>query len=224
MTNRDIVLAKIRRHLGVSGGEPERRQAVALRIEPAKPNLIPKRGQLPHPERVALFCAMAEKAAAGVTRLASPDEVPEAVADLLRRRNFPLSVRLGDDPRLAALDWRRAPALECLSGPSDGTDLAGLSHAFAGVAESGTLVLVSGPDNPSTINFLPEVHFVVLSAADIAGDYEAVWARLRERYGTGAMPRTVNLVTGPSRSADIEQTLLMGAHGPRALEILVVGA
>ena len=97
------------------------------------------------------------------------------------------------------------------------------SHAFAGVAETGTLVLLSGPDNPTTLNFLPDTHIVMLSADDVAGDYETVWRRLRERYGPGALPRTVNLITGPSRSADIEQTLILGAHGPRALHILVVG-
>ena len=96
-------------------------------------------------------------------------------------------------------------------------------HAEAGVAETGTLVLLSGPDNPTTINFLPDTHVVVVRAADILGDYESVWRRLRERLGPGVMPRLVNLVTGPSRSADIEQTLLLGAHGPRALHIIVVG-
>jgi L-lactate dehydrogenase complex protein LldG len=92
------------------------------------------------------------------------------------------------------------------------------------VAESGTLALLSGPDNPTTLNFLPDTHIVVVDAGDIVGDYETVWRRLRERYGAGSMPRTVNFVTGPSRSADIEQTIILGAHGPRALHILVVGA
>ena len=64
---------------------------------------------------------------------------------------------------------------------------------------------------------------MVVDAADIASDFEAVMARLRERYGTGQMPRTVNMITGPSRSADIEQTLLLGAHGPRKLHVIVVG-
>ena len=64
---------------------------------------------------------------------------------------------------------------------------------------------------------------MVLNAADIAGDYETVWARLRPQGGEGNLPRTVNFITGPSRSADIEQTLLLGAHGPRALHIIVVG-
>jgi L-lactate dehydrogenase complex protein LldG len=63
----------------------------------------------------------------------------------------------------------------------------------------------------------------MIAAADIIGDYETVWRRLREIYGPGELPRTVNLVTGPSRSADIEQTLILGAHGPRALHILITG-
>jgi L-lactate dehydrogenase complex protein LldG len=96
-----------------------------------------------------------------------------------------------------------------------------VSHAFGGVAESGTLVLTSGRDNPTTLNFLPDTHIVVIDAKDIAGDYETLWARLR---GQGAMPRTVNWITGPSRSADIEQTLILGAHGPRRLHVMVVGA
>jgi L-lactate dehydrogenase complex protein LldG len=82
--------------------------------------------------------------------------------------------------------------------------------------------MVSGPDNPSTLNFLPDNHIVVVSAKDVASDYEMVWAKVRFVYGKGAMPRTVNWITGPSRSGDIEQTLLLGAHGPRRLHILVV--
>ena len=64
---------------------------------------------------------------------------------------------------------------------------------------------------------------MAVAAADIVGDVETAWARLRERFGAGALPRTVSLITGPSRSGDIEQTLILGAHGPRALHIVVVG-
>jgi L-lactate dehydrogenase complex protein LldG len=134
-----------------------------------------------------------------------------------------MQVRTGGDPAIAALPWQREPHLERLVGPSDGRDAVSLSRAFAGVAETGTLVLLSGPDNPTTLNFLPDTHIVMVSADDVAGDYESVWRRLRESHGAGVLPRTVNLVTGPSRSADIEQTLILGAHGPRALHILVVG-
>ena len=113
-------------------------------------------------------------------------------------------------------------SLEIGHGRSDGDDLTAVSHAFGGVAETGTLIMASGPENPSTLNFLPDNHIVVLSAGDVAGDYEAVWDKLRTAYGKGRMPRTVNMITGPSRSADIEQTLLLGAHGPRRLHIVIV--
>jgi L-lactate dehydrogenase complex protein LldG len=113
--------------------------------------------------------------------------------------------------------------LEVATGRSDGNDPNAVSHAFGGVAESGTLAMVSGSENPTTLNFLPDNHIVVISAADIAGDYETIWRRLRDQFGKGTMPRTVNMITGPSRSADIEQTLLLGAHGPRTLHIIIVG-
>jgi len=163
--------------------------------------------------------------ALGVTFDQAPraEDVPGAVAAYLRGRNLPPTILRGGDARLAALPWGREPNLDVWIGASDGRQLAGLSHAFAGVAESGTLVMLSGPDNPSTLNLLPDHHLVVVDAADVAGDYESVWTRLRARFGQGEMPRTVNWITGPSRSADIEQTLLLGAHGPRSLHVLLVG-
>ena len=130
---------------------------------------------------------------------------------------------MGTDPGLARMPWDEQRTLQVLAGASDGDDAVGISHATAGIAESGTLVLTSGSDNPTTINFLPEHHIVVLDAADIAGDLEAVLAKIRARYGKGEMPRTVNLISGPSRSGDVEQKIILGAHGPRALHIIVVG-
>ncbi len=127
---------------------------------------------------------------------------------------------MGADPRLAALPWGET-ALEVSSGPSDGHDLNAVSIALAGIAETGTLALVSGADNPTTLNFLPDNHIVVLSREDVVADYEAAFARLRATYGKGCAPRTLNFVTGPSRSGDIEQTLLLGAHGPRRLHIVI---
>jgi L-lactate dehydrogenase complex protein LldG len=170
---------------------------------------------------VALFRAQAEAAFATVAEVASAAAVPGAVADYLRGHNLPAALRLGHDPRLAAMPWGDT-SLAIERGPSDGGDLNAVSHAFGGVAETGTLIMVSGPDNPSTLNFLPDNHIIVLSAADILGDYESIWDRMRAAYGKGRMPRTVNMITGPSRSADIEQTLLLGAHGPRRLHIVVV--
>ena len=223
MSTREAMLGKVRRAIGASADDPVRRSAVSERLENPQANLIPERGNLDRKGRVALFSQMAERVSATVERLASPDDVPAAVAEYLRGHNLPTQIRTGADLVLASLPWERAPHLERQTGASDGSDLVSLSRAFGGVAESGTLVLVSGEDNPTTLNFLPDTHVVVVSADDIAGDYETVWSRIRETYGAGRLPRTVNLITGPSRSADIEQTLILGAHGPRALHILVVG-
>jgi L-lactate dehydrogenase complex protein LldG len=129
---------------------------------------------------------------------------------------------MGDNPRLNQMPWSET-SLEILFGPSDGHDVNAVSTAFAGIAETGTLALVSGADNPTTLNFLPDNHIVVLPRESIAADYESVFAKLRSVYGKGVAPRTLNFITGPSRSADIEQTLLLGAHGPRRLHIVVVG-
>jgi L-lactate dehydrogenase complex protein LldG len=219
---RATLFASIRKSLGVTGDEPARRAAVAERLKSHPRGVIPARGQLPPAERVKLFAAMVEAAAGSAEILESAADVPGAVAALLRRHNLPLQVRRGDDPRLAALPWDKERALEVSTGPSDGHQLASVSHAFAGVAETGTLVMASGHDNPTTLNFLPDTHIVVVSAADIAGDYETVWQRVRDTYGIEALPRAINMITGPSRSADIAQILILGAHGPRRLHVLIV--
>jgi L-lactate dehydrogenase complex protein LldG len=220
---RDIVLGSVRRALAVTGGEAPRRSAVADRLRGHRRGLLPARGQLAAAERLALFRNMVEEAAGTTEHLPNGQDVPAAVANFLRGHNLPLAIRRGGDPRLANLPWERARPLEVATGASDGRDLAALSHAFGAAAESGTLMLVSGADNPTTLNFLPDVHIVVLNAKDVAGDYETLWERLRAHYGAGNMPRTVNMITGPSRSADIEQTLILGAHGPRRLHVIIVG-
>ncbi len=94
-----------------------------------------------------------------------------------------------------------------------------MTPAFTAVAETGTLMLRSGPDHPTTLNFLPDTHIVVLRAGQIVGPYEDAWAKLR---AAGDMPRAVNFVSGPSRTADIEQTIQLGAHGPRRLHIVLI--
>ncbi len=223
MTARDTILASIRRSLGVDGREAPRRRAVADRLRDHPPGVIPSRGQLAPEARLDLFRSMVEAAAGSVGQIPRQADVPAAVSAFLRAHNLPMSIRRGDDPRLEAMPWDRERTLEVLRGASPGSDLVAVSHAFGGVAESGTLMLLSGRDNPTTLNFLPDTHIVVVDAKDVAGDYETLWARLRERFGAGEMPRMVNLITGPSRSADIEQTLILGAHGPRRLHVLLVG-
>lgn len=221
MSARDDIFAGIRRSLGVKGSETIRQQMVADRLERAPKGVVPARGQVSGEERIALFKLQAEAALATVMEVASPSEVPQSIALFLRNHNLPATLRMGDDPRLEKMPWAET-TLEMSKGRSEGGDLNAVSHAFGAVAESGTLVMVSGHENPSTLNFLPDNHIVVVSAKDIAGDYESVWNRVRFAFGKSAMPRTVNWITGPSRSGDIEQTMLLGAHGPRRLHIVMV--
>jgi L-lactate dehydrogenase complex protein LldG len=218
MSARDEIFANIRRSLHVTGAEAPRKAAVADRLARTPSGVIPARGK----GGVETFKAEAIRAAATLTEVVNASEVPEAIASYLRERNLPATLKIGADPRLAGMPWGQT-ALQVRHGPSDGHDLNAASVAFAGVAETGTLALVSGGDNPTTLNFLPDNHMVVVFAEDVVDDMESVFARARARYGAGEMPRTLNFVTGPSRSADIEQTLLFGAHGPRQLHIVLVG-
>jgi len=222
MTSRDTIFASIRRSLGVSGNEAPRRAAVAERLARHPVGIIPDRGQREAPERLELFRRMVELAAGTVEEIARADDVPAAISAFLRAHNLPSALRRGDDPRLAAMPWARERTLTVATGRSDGSDLVAVSHAFGAAAETGTVMLTSGPDNPTTLNFLPDTHIVVVHAKDVAGDYETLWRRLREARRDGTMPRVVNWITGPSRSADIEQTLILGAHGPRRLHVIVV--
>ncbi|HMN72126.1 MAG TPA: lactate utilization protein [Rhodoblastus sp.] len=223
MSARDEILSSIRRSLRVTGGEGPRKAAVAARLSGAPRGVVPARGQVSGQERIGLFKKMAESAFASVAIVQDASDAPGEAARWLRGNNLPATLRMGEDKRLADMPWDKT-ALELAKGKSDGRDLNAVSHAFSGVAESGTLIMTSGPENPSTLNFLPDNHIVVLSAADLEGDYESVFDRLRAKYGKGEMPRTVNMITGPSRSADIAQTMLLGAHGPRKLHIVIVDA
>ena len=223
MSARDAIFARLRRQLAAGSSEDHRRKTAAGRIAGHAANLIPARAQIAHAEQVKLFIAQAEAVQATVKTVALHDDIPGEVTAYLRQHNLPQAIRHGADERLADIDWPgKAPSLSVNRGPADPADEASLSHAIAGVAETGTLVLASGKDNPTTLNFLPENHIVTVSAKDITGSYEDVWKTIRATYGQGKMPRTVNMITGPSRTADIEQTIELGAHGPRRLHIIIV--
>lgn len=221
MTARDDIFSNIRRSLGVTGKEAPRRTAVEQRLERAPKGLIPQRGQVSGVARIALFREQAERVSATMVEVESAGEVPAAVAAYLRDNNLPAAIRIGADLRLKMMPWQET-ALEVKHGASDGHDLAAVSHAFAAIAETGTVVMTAGPENPTTLNFLPDHHVVVIAAKDLSGDMEEVLGKLRYAYGKGAMPRVVNFITGPSRSGDIEQTILLGAHGPRRVHLVVV--
>lgn len=220
---RDSVLGAIRAALGVEGSEDSRRAAVRKRLSEHPENLVPERARQDSAALLSLFTRTLEGQNATVARVNNAAEVPEALAAYLRDNNLPAEFRSGADEFLAKLPWERAPSLTRRHGRAEEGDTAALSRASGAAAETGTLFLASGPDNPTTLNFLPENHVVVIRKDDILGSYEQVWNRLREIHGPGALPRTVNLISGPSRTADIEQIIVMGAHGPKRLHVIVVG-
>jgi len=219
---RDDIFAGVRRSLGVIGFEAPRLDAVRNRLTSAPAGPVPARGKKPPAERIEVFVQEAERTHASVAHVASSVDAPIAAARFLLANNLPANLRMGSDERLSAMPWSEA-ALDIRVGPSAGDDLNAVSYAFAGVAETGTLALLSGSENPTTLNFLADTHIVLLHANDVVDDFESLWTRLRQRFGRGALPRAINMVTGPSRSGDVEQILLLGAHGPRRLHIILVG-
>ncbi len=161
---------------------------------------------------------MAEEVSATVTRVATMAEVPASIAGYLADHNLPAVARLAAE--LDHIPWHEAPLLDLAKGRGEDADKVSITGAFAGVAETGTVIALSGPGHPTTLNILPETHVVVLRADQIVGAYEEAWDRLRNS-GQGT-PRTVMLITGPSRSGDIEQTIQLGAHGPKRLHLVIV--
>ncbi len=219
--SRETILGNIRRAL--KRQQPVDPQALEARLASPPEGPIPARGQIPRAARIELFLDMARRAAATAARIAGTDDVPDAVADYLAKENLPARLKLAPDPRLRNLPWAKRPLIEISTGRSHGDDAVSLCRAEAGIAETGTLMLASGPESPTTLNFLPETEIVLLPAEAVVGGMEEAWRILRQRFPSQSLPRTVNLVTGPSRSADIGLKLQLGAHGPRRLHILVVG-
>ena len=214
------MLTAIRR--GLRRGPLPADQAAMLRSRlTAHPRqLIPARSRLSHTDQVSLFVTNVEKEFGSVARVPDAEAVPGAVADYLARQNLPTSLVMAPHPQLRAIPWSTRPLLEIREGRAQATDLVSVQHAFAAIAETGTLMLPSAPERPTTLNLLADTEIVVVCASRLVGAYEEAWDLLRAERG--GMPRNVMLVTGPSRSADIEQALELGAHGPRRLHVVLV--
>lgn len=217
MSGRDSILGAIRQGLGRGELGAAEKDALEARIAGHERGIRPDR--LDTEDLKQMFVDYASKVDVTVDTVASLDAVPDTVADYLAQENLPAELRVAPDPALDTVPWDKRPTLTVSKGASDGTHEVGLTAAFAGIAETGTLMMQSGPEHPTTLNFLPDTHIVVLRASQIVGSYEDAWDQLRKG---DAMPRTVNLITGPSRTGDIEQTIFLGAHGPRRMHIVLV--
>jgi L-lactate dehydrogenase complex protein LldG len=213
------MFGSVRRGLDAHSAGAARRQAAEARLTEAVPHPRPARAA---GDLVQHFKDRQRLLGVELIDVDAVDDVPAAIAAYLQRLGLPARLRCGADPLWAALPWERAPSLVVEKGAAEDGDTTGLSRAVAGVAETGTLALVSGPANPVTLAFVPDTHLVVLQAARIVGHYEEAIALVRAETG-GAMPRTLNLVTGASRTGDIGGKIVMGAHGPRRLAIVLLG-
>ena len=166
---------------------------------------------------VARFVRKFESRAGTVARVASRAEVPGAVEAYRVEKDLPARAAVG--AALKDLTW---PAnLEIHHSPAGVNETMAVSQALAGIAEPGSLMMASGPNSPITHNFVPDDHIVVLDAGAIVGHFEEAWAMLRAR--SEGMPRATNIISGPSRTADVEQTIQLGAHGPRRVHVILVG-
>lgn len=227
---RERILGRIRRGLRRGPLSEGVAETVLGRLRQPPRNLIPARATGRRAELVARFVANVEKEFGTVARTADAADIPTLVADWLAAHNLPAELRAAPDPELEALPWSSCPVLTVRFGRAEPSDMATLTPCFAGIAETGTLLFASGPTHPTTLNLLPEAHLVLLRESRIVGAFEEAWDLLRAERGAPAdlpagrrfMPRNVMLVTGPSRSADIEQTLELGAHGPKSLHVILL--
>ncbi len=215
--SKEGILSRIRQAKGRQALDAARRLDIAEKIAARKPFLIPARAQLGIEEQRTLFIAKAEEVSARVLPLSGKAEIPACVTALLNEMNLANRLAISPDPWFDGLDW---PEYEIQRGCPRPDDMAGLARAKAGIAETGTLMLASSAISPVLMNFMPDLHIVVLEESRIMGTYEEAWAM--QRRESNAMPRAINLITGPSRTGDIEQTILLGAHGPRRLVILLI--
>jgi L-lactate dehydrogenase complex protein LldG len=145
--------------------------------------------------------------------------VPAAIARYLKANQLPLSAVVW--PELAAMDWKSA-GITAEARKAQDRDLVGITGSYCAIAETGTMLMLSGAPTPASTSLLPETHVAIVPVARIVSGMEDALALVRKEHG--ALPRATNFVSGPSRTADIEQTLVLGAHGPYRVHIVVVHA
>lgn len=214
MSARDNILARIRARQG-KGARPDAAEREGLqsyiRSHPGSPR--PAMAWDP----LARFKEQALRLASTVDEVSALDGIPAAAARYLRQHGLPLLAVCW--PQFADLPWRGA-GLEVESRAARDTDLVGITGAFCAIAETGTLMTLSGAGTPATVSLLPETHIAIVPASRIVRGMEEAWNLARTELGS--LPRAVNFISGPSRTADIEQTVTVGAHGPYRVHIVLV--
>lgn len=213
--SRAAVLARIRRAQGRGGTRPSQaeRQTVASYLE-AHP-----RGPVPPVEEdvLARFRTRAESMQSTCDEVAGWADVPAAAARYLAANGLEPSGVVW--PLLARLGWA-AHGIRVEAREARDADLVGITGCFAALAETGTLMLCTSPQTPASASLLPETHIAVVPASRIVRHMEDGYALARAELGQ--LPRLVNFISGPSRTGDIDQTIVLGAHGPYRVHMIVV--
>ena len=214
MSARENILARIR----AKQGKPA--QAAGAELE-AVHSYLAAHPHSPRPaagwEPVGRFRERALGLASTVDQVESAAAVPAAVARYLQAGSLPRSAVCW--PELAPLGWQGA-GVRIEAREARDTDPVGITGAYCAIAETGTLMLLSGARTPASVSLLPETHVAIVSKARVVPGMEEAWQLLRAQHGS--LPRAVNFISGPSRTADIEQTVTLGAHGPYRVHVILV--
>lgn len=215
MNARENILARIRARQAKSAlPDAGEREAVHAHIAAHPQNPRPATNWDP----VARFCAEALELASTVDEVESLAAAPAAIARYLKAQRLPREAVCWE--AFADLNWRAA-GIEIAVRAARETDLVGITGAFCAVAETGTLMTLSGPQTPAAVSLLPETHVAIIEKSRIVLGMEEAWQRVRAERREP--PRAVSFISGPSRTADIEQTVTLGAHGPYRVHIILVG-
>lgn len=208
--SRDRILAAIRRS---QNNQPKAEGSIEERLK------LRPRGPLPSVEgdleTVLIDRLLA--AACSVAHASSPEQIGEKIIQWLQQQDAGLKLLRSTSPLLDSIDW---PDTVEVYDPADGVDHSTtLTEAFCAIAETGSLVKLSSNKSPTAMNFLPDNFICVVQRERIVRHIEDAWERVRTE--TEGMPRALNIITGPSRTADVEQTIQLGAHGPRLMHVII---
>lgn len=210
-SRRDDMLARIREALGDRQRTPEALADLEQRL--ARPPTGP-RPRL-DADRVGQFVAKAEANLIKVEHIASLQMLVPAVQVLLP--STPDAPDISVAPDLRHLGWPSSWRINFGAGRK--IEPLSVTMAVAGIVETGSIILRSAPASPTSLNFLPDVHVVVLRTSDIVDHPEDVWARMRSE--STDWPRTVNIVSAPSRTADVGGIIVRPAHGPKSVHLML---
>lgn len=215
MSAREHILARIRAQSGRSGTTPPAEREAARAVIRAR-----VRGPIPdiaRQEPVAHFVEECDRLKTTVAEVASRTDVPAEIARYLRE--IGVAGKVVGWPAFADLEWSSA-GIEFAARPANGDDLVGVTGCFCAIGETGTLLLLGARMTPKVTALLPETHIAVVSRTQIVPTMEDAFQRLRDEVGE--LPRATFFVSGPSRTADIEQTIVIGAHGPYRVHVILL--